>query len=296
MDKSDRKPGTWEKSPSERLAASKRARMRSGASQNPTHTQRQNASETPKGTQRKPRAPHTPRTTHKTTATHTPRHTPRASQRPSQNTHNLTREPANGARIHVGGIEISVRLIFLLIMLGLFAALIAPSIAQWIRQEQELRAIQREVEDARSTQSANLQQLELWNNPDFIAAQARERLGYVMPGETQYSVVDPGPGHQDLAQVAAGAPKGPARPWMYNFLVLTALADSRDNIPATQNVLRSPAPEAPQSTTQTDGEQSAEPAPTDTDATEEPTPAQDTPTEPNTIDTETPNEEDTATE
>jgi hypothetical protein len=30
-----------------------------------------------------------------------------------------------------------------------------------------------------------------WDDPAYVVAQARERLGYVFPGETPYRVVDP---------------------------------------------------------------------------------------------------------
>lgn len=34
-------------------------------------------------------------------------------------------------------------------------------------------------------------QLRRWDDPDFVRAQARERLGWVMPGETGYRVIGP---------------------------------------------------------------------------------------------------------
>ena len=68
-------------------------------------------------------------------------------------------------------------------------------------------------------------QLDLWNDPDYISTQARERLGYVRPGETQYTVVDPGAQYQDSALAAAAAPTGPARPWVQQLAILVVKAD-----------------------------------------------------------------------
>ena len=68
-------------------------------------------------------------------------------------------------------------------------------------------------------------QLDLWNDPDYISTQARERLGFVRPGETQYTVVDPGPQYQDSALAAAAASTGPARPWVQQLGILVGKAD-----------------------------------------------------------------------
>lgn len=127
-------------------------------------------------------------------------------------------------------------------MVSLLLSLVAPSVLQWIRQEQNRRDVLAELEQARARQSDIERKIELWKDPEYVTSQARERLGFVKPGETQYSVIDPGAGYQDLAQVAAAAPKGPARPWMQNFVLLTQLADRFDDVPATQNVVRTPEP------------------------------------------------------
>lgn len=126
---------------------------------------------------------------------------------------------------NIGGLEISLKLMFIVIIGTLLAAMLMPSIYQWWRQEQDYRDITARVEAARARNADIERQLELWNTPEFVAAQARERLGYVMPGETQYSVVDPGPDYKDQAAVAAAAPRGPARPWVQIFAVLTSEAD-----------------------------------------------------------------------
>ncbi len=115
---------------------------------------------------------------------------------------------------------------FIVIIGALLAVMLMPSLYQWWRQEQDYRDIQARVEAARERNEEIQRELELWNTPEFIASQARERLGYVMPGETQYSVVDPGPGYQDQAAVAAAAPRGPARPWVHMFALLTSEADA----------------------------------------------------------------------
>jgi Septum formation initiator len=104
--------------------------------------------------------------------------------------------------------------------------MLVPSLFQWWRQEQDLRDITARVAAAEQ-QNADMQhQLDLWNDPDYIASQARSRLGYVLPGETQYSVVDPGPDHADTSQIEAAEPQGPARPWVQVLSLSLTAADA----------------------------------------------------------------------
>ncbi len=49
--------------------------------------------------------------------------------------------------------------------------------------DQEIRERQAELADLQS-------QLSRWDDPAYVKAQARERLGWVMPGEIGYRVVD----------------------------------------------------------------------------------------------------------
>ncbi|MGO3797424.1 MAG: septum formation initiator family protein, partial [Pauljensenia sp.] len=137
---------------------------------------------------------------------------------------NAARRPANGRRtpspagqrapkegsshptLSFGGLTISVRLLGIAVVGAVLAGMLVPSLFQWWRQEQDLRDITARVAAAEQ-QNADMQhQLDLWNDPDYIASQARSRLGYVLPGETQYAVVDPGPDHADTSQIDAAEP------------------------------------------------------------------------------------------
>ena len=57
------------------------------------------------------------------------------------------------------------------------------------------------------------------------------------PGETQYSVLDPGKDYQDQAQVAAAREAGPARPWIQVLSLTVEEADHpTGNIQTAQTV------------------------------------------------------------
>lgn len=129
------------------------------------------------------------------------------------------------ASLSFGGIEISLRILGLLLLGALLALLLVPSFMQLWSQERELSAIKNKVQQTQADNEAKRQQLQLWSNPQYIASQARERLGYVKPGETQYSVLDPGKDYQDQAQVAAAREAGPARPWIQVLSLTVEEAD-----------------------------------------------------------------------
>lgn len=93
---------------------------------------------------------------------------------------------------------LSWRTLVLAMVLGLAFALVWPSLRVYVQQttaNDDLRAerdaAQAEVDDLNA-------ELARWEDPNFVVAQARERLAYVFPGETPYRVVDP-----ELAQAAA---------------------------------------------------------------------------------------------
>ena len=154
--------------------------------------------------------------------------------------------------VSFGGIEISMR-----ILGALLAMLLVPSFMQLWSQERELAAIKAKVQQTQADNDAKRQQLELWSNPQYIASQARERLGYVKPGETQYSVLDPGKDYQDQAQVAAAREAGPARPWMQVLSMTVEEADHpTGNIQTAQTGGNAPSPSqsaTPESSASTQG-------------------------------------------
>ncbi|WP_051224266.1 FtsB family cell division protein [Pseudoclavibacter soli] len=70
------------------------------------------------------------------------------------------------------------------------ALVLAPSIKLYIEQQQQVADLQAEV-DAQSSSLTELQQQRArWDDPAYIRAQTRERLYFVVPGETTYVVVD----------------------------------------------------------------------------------------------------------
>jgi cell division protein FtsB len=78
----------------------------------------------------------------------------------------------------------------LVIILAALVVSYASSLRAWVDQQQQMSALR--VEQADQTQRVGELQDEIdrWNDPAFVKAQARERFGYVMPGEIGYVVLD----------------------------------------------------------------------------------------------------------
>lgn len=64
------------------------------------------------------------------------------------------------------------------------------SLQIYFNQQHQIAVADQEIRE-RKAEIADLQsQLARWDDPAYVKAQARERLGWVMPGETGYRVVD----------------------------------------------------------------------------------------------------------
>ena len=141
-----------------------------------------------------------------------------------------TRPVREGSSVlSIGGLDMSTRFVVVLTVAAILSVMLVPSLYQWWQQERELAQIKAQVAEQQQKNADMQRQLDLWNDPDYISTQARERLGYVRPGETQYTVVDPGPQYQDSALAAAAASTGPARPWVQQLAILVGKADQPPN-------------------------------------------------------------------
>lgn len=117
----------------------------------------------------------------------------------------------------IGGLTISVRALVGVAVTVVLLTTLVPLGLQWMKQEQAYRSVVAEVAAAEASNEAMRDELAEWENEDYVAAKARDRLGYVRPGETQFVVTD-APDAQSGAedQVAEPANTGPAKPWMWH--------------------------------------------------------------------------------
>ena len=173
----------------------------------------------------------------------TKNHSKPAAQRPAD----AAKAPRRPIKIHTkrapmkwtfGGLTISVRLLVVLAVVGVLVVTLVPLGLQWVKQEQAYHSAVNEVATAQARVEELQGELEKWNQEDYIAAQARERLGYVRPGETQYVITDaPEPEEDKEHAVAHNNATGPEKPWAWT--VLESLKNA-DQPPASAGLVDSP--------------------------------------------------------
>ena len=80
----------------------------------------------------------------------------------------------------------------MLFVIAIFALVtLIPTVRAYMTQRAEISQLEQEVEAAEEREAHLRAELARWEDPAYVAAQARERLAFVMPGETAYKVIDP---------------------------------------------------------------------------------------------------------
>lgn len=98
-------------------------------------------------------------------------------------------------------------------ILAVMVVIVVPVLLEWSEQKREYRAVEAELTETLAEVELLEAELENWSDDSYISAQARARLGYVEPGETQFSVADP-PEGTALTPADAATPTGPPKPWV----------------------------------------------------------------------------------
>jgi cell division protein FtsB len=96
-------------------------------------------------------------------------------------------------------------------MLALF---LAPPIKNYFVQRAQISALQSQLKSDNTALEAARKELTLWQDPDYVKSQARERLHFVMPGERQYIVTGVDGENSDeevTTDVVKNLPEG--QPW-----------------------------------------------------------------------------------
>jgi hypothetical protein len=135
---------------------------------------------------------------------------PAASTRPRPGSAGRAEGAAGGVRAGSG------RPLWVLGAVGvMLALLILPYFQKWLVQRSEIEAAQFQVSQSQQDVAALTKQRARWADNEYVKAQARARLNYVLPGETGFVVVDPNPIRpqpNDSGRPAA-APSQGHRPW-----------------------------------------------------------------------------------
>jgi len=97
------------------------------------------------------------------------------------------------ARGWLRGIRFSWFSFLMMGILVLGVLVIAPTLQQYIQQREAIADLQAANAKTSSSVATLKKQRARWNDPSYIRAEARERLLYVMPGETSYLIIDDRP-------------------------------------------------------------------------------------------------------
>lgn len=135
-----------------------------------------------------------------------------------------------------------------LFVVGLLAfVLLFPTVRAYLAQQADNARLAQHVAQARAENDDLTAELERWNDPAYVAAQARERLAFVLPGETAFRVVDPEtvPDPTALAVPAVGSgpalvPEGTTTPWYTTIWESVRVAGEAD-VPASEPAADPPA-------------------------------------------------------
>ena len=97
------------------------------------------------------------------------------------------------------------------LVLALVAATLLVSLAvpvrSWFAQRAEIAGLRSDVAEAQERVAALEVQKERWEDPAFVAAEARRRLHFVLPGEVGYVTLG-----SEESLTADGEPTGPDQP------------------------------------------------------------------------------------
>lgn len=113
---------------------------------------------------------------------------------------------------------LSNRALILGAILFILAVTLAPPLQHYFNQKAQINSLKAQLQDNQSMLDAAAKELILWNDPEYVAGQARARLHFVFPGERQYIVLneDSGDVTPDATKVSEQFPVG--IPW-YSRLI-----------------------------------------------------------------------------
>jgi cell division protein FtsB len=84
----------------------------------------------------------------------------------------------------------SVRWLAVVTVAFISAITLAPPLQHYFAQRAQINSLRAQVNDSNNALERAREELAKWNDPEYVASQARERLHFVFPGERQYIVLD----------------------------------------------------------------------------------------------------------
>ena len=81
------------------------------------------------------------------------------------------------------------RAVVLVLVLAVLAVSYASSLRAYLQQRQQLSSLSHNIAESRASIARLERERQRWRDPAYVEAQARQRFGWVMPGEVGYQVI-----------------------------------------------------------------------------------------------------------
>ena len=150
------------------------------------------------------------------------------AQEPEVVEQTITREETQlgpGARRRA---SLTTRAIALAVVLLVLTISYASSLRVYFKQRQDIADTRQQIINAQRSIQQLGDEITRWNDPNYVRAQARDRLGWVVPGERGYRVVgaDGKPITGDTEIASSDAPTTPKQAW---YAKLWGTVETADN-------------------------------------------------------------------
>ena len=121
-------------------------------------------------------------------------------------------------QLRFGRRRTSNRVLALSAIFFILALTIAPPVKHYFTQRAQISALKAQLSADNSALQKAREELTLWQDPEYIKSQARERLHFVLPGERQYIVTEGEneAGQNSTTKIASSLADG--QPW-YSRLI-----------------------------------------------------------------------------
>ena len=123
---------------------------------------------------------------------------------------------------------LSNRALIVGIVLFVVAITLAPPIQHYFTQRAQINSLKTQISDNQAMLDKAAAELAQWDDPEYVASQARARLHFVFPGERQYLVVgdDEITGEGQQTKISGQLPVG--LPW-YSRLISSITSTNVNN-------------------------------------------------------------------
>lgn len=113
-------------------------------------------------------------------------------------------------------------------LMTLLALMLVPTGKSWYDQQQRLDELHSQVAAQKAAVEDLRRERELWQTEEYVEAQARKRLKFVLPGERTYTVVDPDEPVADVDPETGTVRSGESQPWYEKMTGSVTTADTAE--------------------------------------------------------------------